>query len=112
MIESYEGRLKHSLLLYNNVVALLLTRKNSAVINFDMAYDGVKVSSDMIAHYNMKTRKDFTSLDLDFGTQTVSVTIYNESVTLLFSHAMNRAWLSLTPIAHQLLSDHTKVLDA
>ena len=90
MIESFELRLQHSLILYNNMNALLWARKQADPQHFNTAYSRISVSSNAIAHYNVKTRKDFGVLALDYNTQPVVVASRNESETLLFSHAMTR----------------------
>jgi hypothetical protein len=90
MIESYEGRLKQSLILYNNVNALLLTRNNSNIQAFNIAYYCIVVSTNALTHNHVKMRKEFGLLEFEFGSKPVIVTIRGQTETLTFSHAMTR----------------------
>lgn len=88
VIEEYETRLKHSMILFNNVNAYYLTVTGGNSDGYAMAYSSIGDSLQYLTDTNVATRKSFATLHLDYDTYPVVITAHGETMTILFTHAM------------------------
>ncbi len=88
MIEWYELRMKHSLVMYNMMLSLYASRLNNDPTTYTVSFNRIIGLTNLLATCNMQTRKALALQKLDCDSYPVQVTYKGEQLTLIFSHAM------------------------
>ncbi len=103
MIESYELRLKNSMVMYNVMLSLYFSRLGNDLDTFTVSYNRLRTLTNLVALYNVQIRKAFALQNLDCDSYPVEVIYEDQPLTLIFSHAIIKVQRFAHAIAYQLL---------